>query len=112
MLNARLYRATLVPVVIALGIAAFSLGGRPHPLTSTLAPDAFEGARAFSDAGALAGRYPQRRAGSVGDERLAAHVASMLEGLGGTAGGGFSVRLQRLHGQTLDGERDLVNVIA
>jgi hypothetical protein len=112
MLNARLYRATLVPVLIALGIAAFSLGGRPLPLTTTLAPDAFEGARAFSDATALAGQYPHRRAGSAGDERLAAHIAGMLEGLGGTAGGGFSVHLQHLHGQTLDGERPLVNVIA
>jgi hypothetical protein len=112
MLNARLYRATLVPVLIALGIAAFSLHGRPLPLTTALAPDAFEGARAYSDAAALASEFPHRRAGSVGDERLAANVASMLEGLGGTAGGGFSVHLQHLHGQTLDGERQLVNVIA
>jgi hypothetical protein len=112
MLNARLYRAALVPVALALGIAAFSLTGRPLPLSSTLAPDAFEGARAFGDETSLAAEFPHRRPGSAGDAALASHIASMLEGLGGTAGGGFSVRVQRFEGRTLDGQRELETVIA
>jgi hypothetical protein len=112
MLNARLYRAALVPVAVVLAIMAFSLGGHAQPLSSTLAPDAFEGSRAYSDMQALAAAYPSRRAGSAGDERLAKQVANMFEGLGGTAGGGFSVRVEHARGQTLDGERTLTTVIA
>jgi hypothetical protein len=112
MFNARIYRAAFVPFLFALGIAAFSLAHRPLPVVSTLAPDAFEGSRAAADLRALAAADPHRRPGSGGDERVAQQVARMLEGLGGTAGGGFSVRSERFSGQTIDGERSLVNVIA
>ncbi len=112
MLNGRLYRAAFVPFLFALAIAAFSLGSRPLPLTSTLAPDAFEGAPAFAELKSLAGAFPQRRPGSPGDERLARYVAQKLEGLGGTAGGGFSVRTYRFDAQTIDGERTLSTVVA
>jgi hypothetical protein len=112
MLNARLYRAALVPFLFALAIAAFSLGSRPLPLSSTLAPDAFEGRRAFAEMRALAARYPERRAGSAADQTLAERVSATISGLGGTAGGGFSVHTQHLEGQTIDGERSLTNVIA
>jgi hypothetical protein len=112
MLNGRLYRAAFVPFLLALAVAAFSLGPRPHPLGSTLAPDAFEGARAFSELRSLSASFPNRRPGSSGDERLATHIAHTLEGLGGTAGGGFSVRSERVQGQTIDGERSLRTVIA
>ena len=54
MFNGRLYRAAFVPVVIALAITAFSLGGRSRALTSTLAPDAFEGSPAFAELESLA----------------------------------------------------------
>jgi hypothetical protein len=112
MLNGRLYRAAFVPFLLALAVAAFSLGPRPHPLSSTLAPDAFEGARAFSELHSLSVSFPSRRPGSPGDERLATHIAHTLEGLGGTAGGGFSVRSEHVQGQTIDGERSLRTVIA
>ncbi|MBA3809316.1 MAG: M28 family peptidase, partial [Solirubrobacterales bacterium] len=112
MLNGRLYRAAFVPFLAALAVAAFSLGPRPRPLGSTLAPDAFEGTRAFVELRSLAAAYPDRRPGSRGDERLAAHVAHTLESLGSTAGGGFTVRRERIHGQTIDGERSLETVIA
>ncbi len=107
MLNARLYRAALLPVVLALAIGAFSLGGRPAPLTSTLTSDAYEGAHAFADMRALATQFPETQAGSVGDERLARYVAQAIEGFGG-----FSVRLQRFEGRTASGEHALVNVVA
>lgn len=110
--NGRLYRVAFVPFLFALAIAAFSLGARPGALTSTLAPDAFEGAPAFAELKSLAARFPQRRPGSRGDRELAGHVARALEGLGGTAGGGFSVHRFNFNAQTIDGERSLTNVIA
>jgi hypothetical protein len=112
MLNARLYRAALVPFLLALAIAAFSLGSRPLPLSSTLAPDAFEGRRAFAEMQSLAAQFPERRAGSAADARLAERVAATIGGLGGAAGGGFSVHVAHFEGQTIDGERRLTNVVA
>jgi hypothetical protein len=112
MLNGRLYRAAFMPFLLALAIAAFSLGSRPAGLTSTLAPDAFEGKPAFAQLESLAARFPSRRPGSPGDTALAGYVARTLEGLGGAAGGGFSVRTERFKGQTIDGERNLTTVIA
>lgn len=112
MLNGRLYRAAFVPFVIALGIAAFSLGSRPLPRTSTLAPDAFEGAPAYSELQRLDASFPRRRPGSPGDEELARDVAQKLEGLGGTAGGGFSVHTYRFDANTIAGEQTLTDVVA
>jgi acetylornithine deacetylase/succinyl-diaminopimelate desuccinylase-like protein len=112
MLNGRLYRAAFVPFLFALAIASFSLGARPGALSSTLAPDAFEGAPAFAELQRLAARFPDRRPGSRGDQELAAYVARTLEGLGGTAAGGFSVHTYRFDAQTIEGERSLTNVIA
>jgi hypothetical protein len=112
MLNGRIYRAAFVPFAIALAIAAFSLTARPAPRHSTLAPDAFDGRRALAEAQRLAAEFPQRRPGGVGDERLAERVAHTIEGLGGTAGGGFSVHIRRIRAQTIDGEQTLETVIA
>jgi hypothetical protein len=112
MLNGRLYRATFIPFLIALAIAAFSLTARPLPFASTLAPDAFNGARAFANLKGLAAEFPDRRPGSSGDQALAARISRLLDGLGGTAGGGFSVRTRRFDAQTIDGERSLTTVIA
>jgi hypothetical protein len=112
MLNGRLYRAALVPVVFALAIAAFSLTSRPRPLTATLAPDAFQGSSALAELKSLASAYPERRPGSTGDEQLAGRIAHALEGLGGTAGGGFSVQTHRFSAQTIDGERTLSTIVA
>jgi hypothetical protein len=119
MFNGRLYRAAFVPFLFALAIAAFSLTPRPGPLTSTLAPDAFDGARAFAELNSLASRFPDRRPGSRGDEQLAALIAQTLEGLGGTGAhspdgwvGGFTVRTRHFAAQTIAGERTLTTVIA
>jgi len=112
MLNWRLYRAAFVPFLFALLIAAFSLTPRALPLTSTLAPDAFSGSSALSEATSLAAEFPSRRAGSSGDQALAARISEILKGLGGTAGGGFSVHTHRFQARTIDGERSLTTVIA
>ena len=112
MLNGRLYRAAFLPFLLALGIAAFSLAVRPAPLTSTLAPDAFEGASTLAELNSLAQRFPDRRPGSPGDRELATHVAHTLEALGGTAGGGFTVHVRRFSARTTSGDRTLSTVIA
>ena len=112
MLNGRLYRVAFVPFVLALAVASFSLTARPQPLTSTLAPDAFEGAPALAELKSLAAEFPNRRPGSPGDEELAAKIAQTLEGLGAAGHGGFQVRTHRFQAQTIDGERTLETVLA
>jgi hypothetical protein len=112
MLSGWLYRAALVPFAVALAVAAFSLTARPHPLVSTLAPDAFDGARAFADMNSLARAFPDRRPGSRADEQLARGIATTIEGLGSGGGAGFSVHVRRFTANTIDGERTLETVIA
>jgi hypothetical protein len=112
MLNGRLYRSAFLPFLVALGIAAFSLSVRPAPLTSTLAPDAFEGGAVLAELNSLAQRFPDRRPGSSSDQELATHVAHSLEALGGTAGGGFTVHERRFSAHTTSGQRTLTTVIA
>jgi hypothetical protein len=112
MLNGRLYRAALLPVAFALAIAAFSLRSPPRTVSGTLAPDAFQGSRALGELKTLAAAFPDRRPGSRGDDELAARIARTLEGLGGTAGGGFSVQRHSFSAQTIDGQRTLTTVVA
>jgi hypothetical protein len=120
MFDGRIYRAAFVPLLFVLVIAGFSLTGRPIPLSSTLAPEAFDGARAFADLRSLAKRFPERQPGSVGDNRLAAEIAGTLRGLSGAggssgagaAGGGFQVSTRLIHAQTIEGARTLTTVIA
>jgi hypothetical protein len=112
MLNGRIYRAAFLPLLVALGIAAFSLSSRPQPLRSTLAPDAFQGSSALASLQDLARSFPSRRPGSVADERMAEVVEGNFKALGGTAGGGFSVHSYRYVAQTIDGQRTLTNVVA
>ena len=110
MSDPRLYRTALVPVLLALILLAFSLENRPRALTTTVAPDAFTADRAFDRAygpGGLADRFPERRPGSAGDERLAVVVARELE-----AASGFEVRTIESEGETIDGRQTLRTVIA
>jgi hypothetical protein len=116
MLDTRIYRAAFLPVLFALLVAAFSLQDRPAALRTTLAPDAFQGPRAEQTLDDLARRFPDRRAGSPGDQALAREIERRLRGL--VPGGrrdlapGSLVRRVTFRGQTLDGERDLTDVIA
>ncbi len=127
MFDGRLYRVAFVPLLFVLVIVGFSLAGRPAPLRSTLAPDAFNGPRAFAGLRTLARRFPDRRPGGVGDDELAAYVAQTLRELGtpstsapsspapsssGSAGGGFQVSTYRFQAQTVDGARTLTTVVA
>jgi hypothetical protein len=113
LLDPRLYRAALAPVLFALILAAFSLEDRPRPLRTTLAPDAFQGRRAFQDLKQMAADHPRRRPGDASDVGLARQVAQSIGGAGLPGGPRpFSVRLARVNGETIDGDRELVNVIA
>ncbi len=106
MLDPRLYRAALVPVLVAVLVAAFSLENRPRSVGTTLAPDAFQGPRATTLLGDLASSYPDRRPGDAGDDRLAARIAAELRR---TLEGG-TVRVERHTGSTPDGRRELTTV--
>jgi hypothetical protein len=112
MLNGRLYRVAFAPFALALAVAAFSLTARPGPLTSTLAPDAFEGAPALAELKSLAAEFPSRRPGSPGDEALAAKIVQTLKGLGAPGHGGFEVTTHKFQAQTIEGERTLSTVLA
>ena len=108
MLNLRLYRAAWLPVLFCLVVAAFSLHDRPRGIATTLAPDAFDGSAASRTLDGLARAFPDRRPGSVGDNALAARVrAGFIRSFGADR-----VRVRRFHARTIDGERDLLNVIA
>lgn len=112
MLDGRIYRAAFVPVLLVVAIAGFSLGGRAAPLGSTLAPDAFSGARAYAELRALAARFPERRPGSQADARMARYVAGAIRQAGGASGGGFQIAERRVSAVTIDGRRTLVTVVA
>src|ERR1700684_3422241 len=128
MFDGRIYRAAFVPLLFVLVIAGFSLMGRPASLSSTLAPDAFNGARAYADLQAMTRRFPDRAPGGVGDGELAGYIAQQLRGLGGptnssstqsggptpggSPGGGFQVSTRRLRAQTIDGVRRVTAGIA
>jgi hypothetical protein len=112
MFDGRIYRAALAPLLLMVIIAGFSLTGAATPLHSTLAPDAFDGGRAYTTLRQLLGAYPDRKPGSEGDQRLAADLAGSLRGLAGTAGGGFRVSTHSFSARTAEGQRTLTDVIA
>ncbi|HEV3093399.1 MAG TPA: M28 family peptidase [Solirubrobacteraceae bacterium] len=112
MFDGRIYRAALAPLLLVVVIVGFSLSGATTPLRSTLAPDAFDGARAYATLRQLLAAYPERRPGSAGDQALAAYVAQSLRGLSGGAGGGFQVSEHNFEAHTAEGERTLTDVIA
>ena len=114
MIDPRIYRAALIPVLFAFVLLAFSLENRPQPLRTALAPDAFQGKRAFDraygDGGGVRGlseRYPDRRPGSADDHRLARTIARQMD-----QAPGFRVRTETHDGDTIDGRRALRIVIA
>lgn len=111
MFDGRIYRAAFLPLLLVLAIVGFSLRGRPAGLSSTLAPDALEGAQAYATLGWLARHYPDRRPGSAGDDALARYVAWAMAHAGGGAGGGFRVSVHRFGAATIAGGQTLTTVV-
>lgn len=105
MLDPRIYRAGLLPILFALVLAGFSLREPPRPLDTPLASDAFDGAAAFRQLDALASAAPLRRPGSAGDRYVAGQVAD------GLRANGFRVGIRSLTAQTADGSRTLETVV-
>jgi hypothetical protein len=104
MLDPRIYRMGLVPVLLAVIVLAFSLTDQQGPLGTTLAPDAFSGANANGNMNALAEAYPDRRPGSRDDRQLAARVAAQLRA------DQFVVSTDSFPAATVDGRRTLETV--
>src|SRR3954449_13273811 len=108
MLDPRLYRVAFVPVLLALLVAAFSLQDRPRPVGTSQSPEGFDGIRAQQMLDIDLRRFADRRPGSAGDEAIAGFVAAQLR---------RSVRVgtveeHRYTADTIDGKRDLVDVVA
>ena len=109
MLDPRIYRGALLLALLAVIVVAFSLENRPEPVRTAQAPVAFEGARAERLLDRLAAGFPSRRPGSIGDDALARRVAGELR----AALPGARVARRVIEGaRTVDGRRDLVNVVA
>jgi len=104
-LDPRIYRAGFLPILFALVLAGFSLREPPRPLTTSLAPDAFDGAAAFGQLDALATAAPRRRPGSAGDRLVAQRVGATLRA------NGFRVGVRSFTAQTADGSRQLETVV-
>jgi hypothetical protein len=105
MLDPRIYRMGLVPIVLAVIVLAFSLTGQPGPLGATLAPQAYSGSAAFTTLNFMARTYPDRRPGSAGDAQLGGYVASQL------SSDGFKVSTDAFMARTALGTRQLENVV-
>lgn len=105
MLDPRIYRTWLVAVALAVIVLAFSLGDQQGPLTTTLAPEAFNGGHAYAAMNRLAKQFPNRRPGSPADGKIADQVATVL------SSDGFSVSRSETRAQTADGRQTLVNVV-
>ena len=108
MLDPRIYRAALLPVLLVLIVVAFSLADGPAPLRTRFAPVAFDGARAARLLDVLAGEYPERRPGGPGDAALARRVATELH----DALPAVAVHSRSFEAQTIDGSRTLTTVWA
>src|SRR4051812_35167537 len=108
MLDPRLYRGALLPILVAVIAFAFSLKDRPAPAGAASAPAAFVGERAALDLRALAARYPHRRPRSAGDEALAAAVQRRLAAAGAT----WRVTRVRAPGETIARARLLTTILA
>lgn len=106
MVDLRLYRASLLPFVVAALVGAFSLSTLPPAVPSPLPGVAFNGDHAFSSLNKLAAAYPDRAPGSPGDDAFAAHLAAQLRG------DGLAVRTVYTNAATADGERRIATVIA
>jgi Peptidase family M28 len=105
MLDPRIYRASLIAVVLVLFVFGFSLQSQNGPAGTTLAPEAFNGQNAYAKMISLARRYPDRRPGSPGDDDVATYVAGALKN------DGFVVQTQTGSALTADGRRTIETVM-
>jgi hypothetical protein len=112
MLDPWIYRAGLVPVLLAVVVAAFSIQTPPRPLTATLPPDSFSGARAYVELQQLVRAFPNRAPGGSGDRALASRVErELMQREDESQRPGFRVRTRVFEDRTVRGSRELRTVI-
>ena len=107
MFDPRLYRTALLIVLLAVLAAAFSLHVRPRPYATVKAPDTFNTAQARIFLNEMGDRFPSRLPGDSDDARAADYVASKLSSYLRV-----NVRRDVFEADTIQGRRELVNVIA
>ncbi|HEX2015455.1 MAG TPA: M28 family peptidase [Solirubrobacteraceae bacterium] len=113
MVEWRIYRAALIPAVLAMLVCAFSLASRPRADGTTLAPDAFDGRQATALLQSLAAQFPDRRPGGVGDGALAQRVSREFLAARDQRGvPEFTVSSVGSSAATIDGSQTLQTVIA
>ena len=104
MLDSRIYRKSLMVVLIAVIVLAFSLDNQATPLTATLVPDAFNGGTAYATMQSLAKQYPDRPPGSQADSNVADYVAGSLHR------DGLAVQRSSFEAPTVNGQRTIETV--
>ena len=109
MFDLRLYRTSLLIVLFAVMATAFSLNTRPGPVTTQIAPDTFRTDEAWRILSQFTARFPDRRPGSLGDDSLARQVLGQFQQINKGAEG--TAEIDEFSGDTIDGRRDLKNVI-
>jgi hypothetical protein len=82
LVDIRIYRGLFVLALLAFVVAMFSLSERQAPLSSTLAPDAFDDQAAYGVTRTIVSRHPDRRPGSGSDRAVADLVATRFANLG------------------------------
>jgi hypothetical protein len=107
MFDPRLYRTALLLVLLAVLAAAFSLDVRPRPYATAKAPDQFNGQQAQIYLNQMATRYPSRLPGDSDDAQAAEYVARTLK-----SQLDVEPRRDTFEADTIQGRRELVNVIA
>jgi hypothetical protein len=108
MFDLRLYRTSLLIVLLAVMATAFSLKARPGPITTQIAPDTFNVSEVSHTLDQLGGRFPERRPGSLGDDLLGREVLSLFQSIG--KADKSAIAREQFSGETIDGRRDLTNV--
>lgn len=119
MLDHRVYRAAFLPAIVAFFVVAFSLGDRPAPVTTRVAPDAFNAERVLGapvdplpdSLRGLAAAYPRRRPLDGGGAMPMADLIAETFRVTRFASGG-SVRRFDIEADTIDGRATVDAVVA
>ena len=82
MIDPRLTRIFVLPILAVLVLAAFSVQDRPRGLRTFQAPDAFNGSETYTELNRLAAAYPSRPTGGPADADAAREIAGRFADAG------------------------------
>ncbi|MDO9352908.1 MAG: hypothetical protein Q7T55_04395, partial [Solirubrobacteraceae bacterium] len=97
MIDPRLTRIFVLPILAVIVLAAFSVGERPKALKTFQAPDAYDGVAAQSEVNRLAAVYPSRPSAGAADTDLAKELETRF------TEDGLDVDLQQAETRAPDG---------